>query len=237
VGEGQAEGEPGGNDWVVRQDPYVERLRPDPAGPAERVTVLRGLLGDSDREGYKRLYFTRDLDHYAEFRSEEVLFSERIPAHEPPFIGLDATSLSIRRNATVEYTWVRIPQPLDEFDLDIRLSPGAGLSGVHPLTVGTTQLCEPQVTQDCNTRVGQTCHYGNTCQGYTCDNGNTCETCMTRCQTHCGEATCVTCPTQCPTHCGTCATQCDPQCIVNKPTEQEKCIPAPTYACITRNCF
>jgi hypothetical protein len=72
------------------QDPYVERLRPDPSRPLEEVRILEGLLGDSDREGYKRLYFNRELDRYAEFRVEDVLFSEPIPPDQPPVLGKQA---------------------------------------------------------------------------------------------------------------------------------------------------
>jgi hypothetical protein len=60
------------------QDSFVERLRPEPSEPPEQVRVLEGLLGDSDREGYKRLYFNRELDHYAELRIEDVVFREPI---------------------------------------------------------------------------------------------------------------------------------------------------------------
>jgi hypothetical protein len=61
------------------QDPFVERRRPDPSQPPEAVRVLEGLLGDSDREGYKRLYFNRELDHYAEFRAEDVVAASGPP--------------------------------------------------------------------------------------------------------------------------------------------------------------
>jgi hypothetical protein len=109
------------------QDPFVERMRPDPSEPPEQVRILEGLLGDSDREGYKRLYFTRELDHYAEFRAEDVVFTEPIPSDEPPFLGQEATRVGIRRDATVEFTRVRTPRPVDEFDLDVRLGiPGGG---------------------------------------------------------------------------------------------------------------
>jgi hypothetical protein len=47
------------------QDPYVARRRPDPASPPEPTTRMFGFLGDSDRPGFRRLYFTRDLDYYA----------------------------------------------------------------------------------------------------------------------------------------------------------------------------
>jgi hypothetical protein len=69
----------------LSQDPYIERLRPDPSEPPERVRILEGLMGDSDREGYRRLCFTRELDYYAEFRAEDVVFSESIPPDQPPF--------------------------------------------------------------------------------------------------------------------------------------------------------
>src|SRR5215213_6842077 len=114
------------------QDPYVERMRPDPSEPPERVRVLEGLLGDSDREGYKRLYFTRELDYYAEFRAEDVGFSEPIPSDQPPFLGQQATRVGIRRDATIEYTQVRTPRPVDEFDLDIRLGQLAPRAGLLP---------------------------------------------------------------------------------------------------------
>ena len=110
-----------GSSEDLGQDPFVERRRPDPSQPPEPVRMLEGLLGDSDREGYKRLYFTRELDHYAEFRAEDVIFSEPIPSDQPPFLGLDATRVGIRRDATIEYTRVRAPRPVDEFDLDVRL--------------------------------------------------------------------------------------------------------------------
>src|SRR5918998_1217464 len=112
-----------GNPEDLGQDPpFVERRRPDPSEPPKQVRVLEGLLGDSDREGYKRLYFTRELDNYAEFRTEDVVFREPIPSEQPPMVGLDTTRVGIRRDAPIEYTRVRAPRPVDEFDLDIRLA-------------------------------------------------------------------------------------------------------------------
>ena len=116
--------EPGSSE-DLGQDPFVERRRPDPSQPPEPVRILEGLLGDSDREGYKRLYFTRELDNYAEFRTEDVVFREPIPSEQPPMVGLDTTRVGIRRDAPIEYTRVRAPRPVDEFDLDVRL-------GGHP---------------------------------------------------------------------------------------------------------
>jgi hypothetical protein len=172
------------------QDPFVERLRPDPSRPPERLRILEGLLGDSDREGYKRLYFTRELDHYAEFRAEDVVFSEPIPPEQPPFLGQQATRVGLRREATVEYTRVRTPRPVDEFDLDVRLgAPGGLRAGAEALPL--TLPDERPATQ-----VGNTCPPTGcpvtfmTCGGWGCEpcpgggtvGGQTCETCRQTCQ-------------------------------------------------------
>lgn len=171
---------------LPRQDPHVERLRPDPSQPPQRVIVLRGLLGYSDREGYQRLYFTRELDYYAEFRLEDVVHTEPIPADQPPLMGLDGTAVSIKRDAPIEYTRIRTGQPLDEFDLDIRLGPRATPAAIHPLTATQSCFCPPE-TQTCATCAGTcTCH--TAC--------GTCDTCNT-CETRCNQGTCNTCETQC----------------------------------------
>jgi hypothetical protein len=122
------------------QDPLVERLRPDPSQPPEPMRILTGLLGDSDREGYKRLYFDRELNHYAEFRAEDVLFREPIPSEQAPLMGSEVTRVGIRRDATMEHTRTRTPRPVDEFDLDVRL---AALRGQRPVArmMNPTQSC------------------------------------------------------------------------------------------------
>jgi hypothetical protein len=181
--------EPGGPEEGLSQDPHVERLRPDPSEPPTPVRVLQGLLGDSDREGYKRLYFSRELDYYAEFRRNDVVYSEPIAPEQPPFVGLDAKRVGIRRDATIEYTRVRAPRPVDEFDLDVRLMdltrrPPDLLPATWPgeLTCGS-----------CETQCGATCFEETICVGFTCGG-----------ETQCG-ATCFggTCEGTCDT-CGAC---------------------------------
>src|ERR671924_307954 len=67
------------------QDPRVELLRPDPSQPATQVRTLRGLWGNSDRPGYKRLYLSSSLESYAEFRVEDVLdVADIAPPRAPP---------------------------------------------------------------------------------------------------------------------------------------------------------
>ncbi len=211
------------------QHPYVERLKPDPSRPAKRVVELVGLPGNSDRPGYQRLYLTTKLDYYAEFLASDMVHSEAVAADQSPFPGQEATQVSVDRDATIHYIWARSPQPVDEFDLDIRLGARAAgpavaaaatpacpalispLDGCQPLPtpppciIHTEATCPGHAT--CNTCPGQaTCAAGATCAGHaTCPNTqcNTCNTCP-------GQATCAAGAT-CAGHgtCqGTCATAC-----------------------------
>src|ERR1700754_4726602 len=104
-----------------QQDPHVRNLRPDPSQPPIRALTLAGFLSNSDRPGFQRLYFTRELDQYAEFLSSDVLGTEPVPADQAPFVGLDATRVTLRRDAMVEYTRTHVASAADEFDVDVRL--------------------------------------------------------------------------------------------------------------------
>jgi hypothetical protein len=228
------------------QDPLVERLRPDPSEPPTPVMVLEGLLGDSDRPGFRRLYFTRELDHYAEFRADQALSIEAIPEDRPPWPGQEATRVTLPRDATVDYTRTRVARPLDEFDLDVRLGPARGFArgavtweaecpgatwGECPTSL-TCVSC-PDTCQITICR-GRTCIDSPTCdiecptRAPTCR--RTCQTCRTRCDTC---VTCNTCQTQCDTcapTCVTCPTGCDNTCT---PT----CRPTCGFACTFDTCL
>jgi hypothetical protein len=213
--QGEAQAEAGG----AEQHPYVQRLRPDPSEPAPRSLTLSGVIGDSDRPGKRRLYFNRELDYSAEFRAEDVLDSEPIASDQPPFIGLQVTRVTLRRDAAIDFTRTRFSRVMDEFDLDVRLG---GRPSAHPF-VGATHTLEPcTVSCECDTLVDITCQCvtlqtdcdQNTCQG-TCPTDCNQNTCQGTCQTRCGQNTCVTCQT-CETECGqdtcdTCRTQCGQQ--------------------------
>ena len=86
-------------------DQLVESLVPDPSQPPTTTVSLTGLLGRSAKEGYWRLYFSSTLERYAEFKEEDVLHSVKIPRLlDPPFAGLQATTVWLRHDAEVEYT-------------------------------------------------------------------------------------------------------------------------------------
>jgi hypothetical protein len=172
------------------QDPHVERLRPDPSRPAQPVLTFSGFLGDSDRAGFRRLYFTRGLDYYAEFRSEDVVETASIPADQAPFAGLDATRLTLKRDATVDYTRTRTGAPLDEFEIDVRLWPWPRPG---PRLVNTIAYCLDVLTEE-----------QGVCAEATLGGHFTCDTCL------CGpdritqgRYTCLICETD---QAGTCVT-------------------------------
>jgi hypothetical protein len=212
--------EPGGGAGKeLPQHPLVESLRPDPSQPAKKTVVLIGLPGKSDRPGYQRLYLTTKLNYYAEFLVSGILSSETIPADKSPFPGHEATQVTIGRDANIQYVTATSPQPVDEFDLDVRL--GAHVAATAPVNSGFTCVPGDVCTDNCpsqpSTACGHTC-IGDTCCGtcvatqcvagpndlqnpcvYTNNQGNTCAP-----QTQCQQATCVTCPAiaTCPQTCG-----------------------------------
>jgi hypothetical protein len=203
------------------QHPLVDQLKPDPSQPAKRVIDLTGLPGNSDRQGYQRLYLTTKLDYYAEFLASDMVYSEAVPADQSPFPGHEATRVSVARDATIHYIWARSPQPVDEFDLDIRLGAQAAATAaaahatqacpalISPAN-GCTDACRTQVT--CVTCHG-TCPQNATCAGHgTCVNTQCLQAaCIftqggqgTCANTQCGQHTCVTCPAPNNTCAATC---------------------------------
>ncbi|MER7765698.1 hypothetical protein [Kitasatospora sp. NPDC096140] len=234
--------EPGGPGGIGDrpQDDFVARNLPDPSERPPRTLTLSGLLGDSDRPGFRRLYFTKQLDYYAEFASADVLSAEDVASDRPPFVGLDATEVTLRRDATVHFTRVETATPVDQFDLDLRLGRPRGTG-----TAATTQPAAPQTWEAecagptwggcptdfaCGTDVD--CPTGFTvCKPHTCGiteqgacathPGSTCQTCVTcggaTCHT-CHDATCVTCAT-----CATCVTCANAVCHL--PETRDTCNP------------
>jgi hypothetical protein len=141
------------------QDPIVDRLKRDPSQPTAPTLTLIGFFGESDRPGYRRLYFTRTLDNFAEFRAEDVLHIATIPPEKPPFIGEQATRVSVRRDATIHHTRTRTARALDEFDLDVKLRarPMRRSRGLNPANDETQDTCDTQCGSACLYQTCETC--------------------------------------------------------------------------------
>jgi hypothetical protein len=211
-----AEPSDGSGNPRLPQHPLVEQRKPDPNQPAKRVLEIVGLPGNSDRSGYQRVYLSTKLDYYAEFLDSDIVSTAPVPAAESPFHGYDATRVSIGRDATIHYVRVRSPQPVDEFDLDVRLgAPAAAAQAVNPISPhpnGCTDACPTDVTcpkTGCFHTCPATCP--NTC-AHTCPN-----TCPATCPATCQGATCHAAAT-CAGH-GTCLT-----CVPNPNDPNNTCI-------------
>jgi hypothetical protein len=236
------------------QHPLVGQLKPDPAQPAKRVVVLVGLPGNSDRSGFQRLYLSTKLDYFAEFSASDIVSTETVPAAESPLSGYEATKVSIGRDATIHYVRVRSPQPVDEFDLDVRLgAPVAAAPQLHISPInGCTDTCPGVATcKTCDTcphTQCQTCQTCQTCQGATCHAAATCVghgTCVaTQCVAGPNDVRnpCVytnnqgnTCNT-CAATCQTCFTACNQATCVNTQCQQATCVTCPALATCAQTC-
>ncbi|MFD8783507.1 hypothetical protein [Kitasatospora sp. NPDC059599] len=147
--------EPGGPSGIGDrpQDDFVARNLSDPTERPPRTLTLSGLLGDSDRTGFRRLYFNKQLDYYAEFASADVLSAEDVGSDQPPFVGLDATKVTLRRDATVHFTQVASATPVDEFDLDLRLGQPRR-TGTVPTTLPGPETLPGPTLDGCRTDLG-----------------------------------------------------------------------------------
>jgi hypothetical protein len=189
------------------QDPYVERLKLDPSQPAKRVVELVGLPGNSDRPGYQRLYLTTKLDYYAEFLTSDMVYSEAVAAGQSPFPRHEAARVSVSRDATIHYIWARSLQPVDEFDLDVRLGAPASGAAAPALPVTPPDGCQTPPVHTCQPcgLTAVTCE--TRCNQNTCIGHGTCgitlclqAACIftqggqaTCAHTACQQMTCVTC--------------------------------------------
>jgi hypothetical protein len=115
--------------------PLVAALRQKPSGAADSPVVLTGLFGDGDEDGRYRVYFSPQLDHYAEFAWDDVLRSDPVSA-EPMGLPGDQkmTRVTLKRGAKVDFTHIRRSSVTadNQFDLDVRLA-GEGGGGAAPM--------------------------------------------------------------------------------------------------------
>lgn len=199
----------GANDISSRPpDPFVRSRVSDPAAPAPPTLTLTGLFGDSDRSGRHRLYLNTRLDYYVEFQDADVVAVEPVAADQPPFVGLDATRVTLGRDARVDYVHSRAAASTGWSDVDVRMGRGAAMRGLEAAT-WEAECPGPSWGWDCPTDFG--CGTNNDCpSGFTVCKPRTCNctenTCATDCQASC-EGTCqrVTCAGTC----NTCATACN----------------------------
>jgi hypothetical protein len=159
------------------QDLYVTRNRPDPGQRPGSPRILQGLWGESDRPGYRRLYFTRALDVYAEFLADDVLSASDVGPERSPVLGEPATRVRLRGDALVDITRERRAETLSPFDIDLRIA-GPITSAELDLRVSHMEPCLKGATPGdviCDsTQTCDTCFGDQTCAGFIgCEPGGT----------------------------------------------------------------
>lgn len=82
---------------LVREDDIVRALVPDPARLPD-VILLVGFLGESLREGRRRLYLTPEFSDYVEFHSDDLAHSKTLDGEADP---LSVTAVWLRREANL----------------------------------------------------------------------------------------------------------------------------------------
>jgi hypothetical protein len=77
---------------------------PDPSHPTS-VAAWIGLLGKSTEGGYWRLYLNIEFDSYIEFKEEDVLGFDDIPAEQSP-LGVEAARVYLESSARIKHARV-----------------------------------------------------------------------------------------------------------------------------------
>jgi hypothetical protein len=149
------------------EHPLVASLRANPQTPPAPTVTVTGLFGASDDPAKGRVYLSSQLDHYAEFHSDDVVHYETIPAAQSPIPGYDTTRVTVKRGSSV--TYARSVTADDQFDLDVRL--GTGMASASSPAAEAAKPRNTYLTQ-CGT----------------CDTCQTCQTCLT-CLADCGGRT------------------------------------------------
>jgi len=72
------EGEGGGEEGRLKEDPLVAALVPDPSAGPPDTTVLHGYVGKSTRANCWRLYLDATLASYAEVSEDDILHHRQI---------------------------------------------------------------------------------------------------------------------------------------------------------------
>jgi hypothetical protein len=89
----------------LEQSPFVEKVMPDPSKPTSVIPWV-GLLGKSSEDGYWRLYLTIELDSYIEFKEEDVLAFDIIPA-EQSRLGVEAARVYLKPEARIRHVYMQ----------------------------------------------------------------------------------------------------------------------------------
>lgn len=71
----------------LKPDFLVQEIRPNASERGETTHVVTGWLGESDRDGFWRLYATPELDDYIELSEADIVSAKEVPTNISPLGG------------------------------------------------------------------------------------------------------------------------------------------------------
>jgi hypothetical protein len=80
----------------VRRDAFVKGVRPDPKS-TEELVLLQGYIGDSDQQGYIRVYADPTLSDFIDLSEKDVCYADPVSDDED---SLGGSRLWVRKTAT-----------------------------------------------------------------------------------------------------------------------------------------
>ena len=147
------------------QDPRVELLLTQPVRAAAPRTDPLGSVGGQRSPGVSAGCTSRARWTRTWSSGWRTCWQPRTsPPEQPPFLGDAATRVTLRHDAPLDVTQCRRAGPVDEFDLDVRISPASlrkGFTDLPELLCGTRPdvACPDFVTPE-------TCAEPSTCTLY-----------------------------------------------------------------------
>lgn len=100
------------NPKQLKQDPLVDRLRPDPSQPPVDAIALTGYLGKGTAEQQWRLYMTPRLNEFVEIAEADILSQESMATEQNP---LAPSRVWVKHDAKLAYTRLDSRQVQAEF--------------------------------------------------------------------------------------------------------------------------
>lgn len=116
----------------------------------------------------RRVYLTRDLASYAEFNASDFVDYEDVPAQSSPIPGVDATRVTLKRGAPIDFVYSHRTSVAahNQTDIDVRcgLAPGGPpVYGPDRTMITTTKVCHDYMVNSTQPCLDSTMYTSLTC--------------------------------------------------------------------------
>jgi hypothetical protein len=123
------------------EHPLVASAQRATQTPVATTVTLTGLFGRAEDPDKRRVYFSAQLNQFAEFRASDVVGYDDVSAAESPVPGQAATRVTLKRGSPVQFTHTQTESLSadEQFDLDARID--TGLVGPWGWRGAATNFC------------------------------------------------------------------------------------------------